>query len=330
MQPIFDPDLLQLVMPDGGERISLYMPTIPFPELGQQNRDRFIRLIQSAEDQLIQRGMLTEEAQKLLQPAKELLHKDPFWETMSYGLGALLSHGSLRVWHLPEACEELCLVGKRFYILPLLQWATERCRYYILAIGHEHVRLLKGTYSRLKEVSVANVPATVQVALSDDGTGRPRKDFSDAHDNGLEDTRKVDFVRSRDAHDQDVRRFLCEVNHAVTGVLGLRQDPLIFAGPNDLFPAYQAINTYSHLLHMHIACDPDSMAVADLHDRAVRFVEVLISDRQLSAIEKYWELPPEAQTTNRLKDILISAEAGEIETLFVTTTDAIVERFDPR
>ena len=305
MKPIYDSDLLQLVDVTDDYLVSLYMPTRTAGNEPNQNPIRFEQLLRHAEESLVAKGMPGVDAHQYLASARELLDRPLFWETLDQGLAVLLSRSRIRVWHLPDTCEELCFVGRRYYIIPLLDWASDRHRYYVLAISPTRVRFFQGTYMVLKEVNVPGLATTVEVTLSS------------RHGGASTSSKPTTAERLRD------------IDHALAGYLERRQDPLLFAGATKLFHLYQTVNSYPHLLHRHLSKNPDLLSIADLRDQVRPMINLVTRDRQQNEIERYWRLLPQGQTMNDLSAILAAADAGRIETLFIVPTARQIGKFDP-
>ena len=89
----------------------------------------------------------------------------------------LISTSGIRVWQLPFEFAELCIVGQRFYVIPLVTWYGHDALFYVLAVSQNNVRFLQGSRYRMREIKVADLPNNLVEALHYD----PREGFYQTH-----------------------------------------------------------------------------------------------------------------------------------------------------
>ena len=117
-------ELQQLADHPDDHCVSLYMPGAIGAD-SRQNPVRFKNLLRGAEQRLADQGLEATELQELFAPARELLDHPSIWHEIAHGLALLLARDGARFWKLPIACEQTCVVGRHFYLLPLLEWLPE-------------------------------------------------------------------------------------------------------------------------------------------------------------------------------------------------------------
>jgi hypothetical protein len=322
-------NLVELIAVAGQRLVSIYLPTAPSGHEMPQNRVRFKNLLKQAENSLIADGASRDNAQTLLAPSRELLEKPTFWETLSAGLAVLISASEMHVWQLPMACEVRCVVGKRYYITPLVQWLIDDAPYSVLAISQNHVRLFHGSRTRLSAVPLRGLPTSKEQALHYD----KREGFFEYHTGHASLPGKEGLVFTGQGGEGDVKKeelasFFKIVDAAVSKHLNGRTEPLIFAGVDYLFPIYRQHNHYPHLMQQHIAGNPDLLSNDELRNRAWALVETSLRERQTLELEKYWNMVHQGRVCNRLEDIIPAAQAGAVETLFINPTIHLPGSFD--
>jgi hypothetical protein len=268
--------------------------------------------------------------QKMTVSARTLLDLPDLWRELSHGLAVFVSRDSLRAWPLPFTCEEICVVGRHVYLLPLLSWETGDAPYFVLAVSQNAVRLLQGTHARLEEVTLPDLPTDLTTALHYDtrqGTlqmhsGTPRQAGKEGvvfHGQGGE----VDVAK------QELTSYFRQIDRAVADYLQLRTEPLIFAGVDYLFPIYQAVNSYSNLASTPIAGNPELLTAPEILARAWPLVEAFVRDRNRAEADKFWNSVARGRTSNRTDEILAASQAGAIETLFVAPGARLPGKFSP-
>ncbi len=329
MNTISRDDLRQLATMNGEYVVSIYMSA----NVGADNRQnpvRFNNLLRAAGQKMLDRKIGEPAVQKMTVSARTLLDQPDLWQELSHGLAVFVSRDSLRAWPLPFACEEKCVVGQHVYLLPLLSWGTNDAAYFVLAVSRNAVRLLEGTRARIQEVALPGLPANLSDALHYDvrqGTvqmhsGTPRvagKEGAVFHGQGGE----VDVAK------QELTSFFREIDRAVSDYLQLRNEPLIFAGVDYLFPIYKAVNSYPNLASTPITGNPDSLIASEIRVRAWPLVEAFVRGRNWAEAEKYWNSVAHGRTSNRTDEILAAGHAGAIETLFVAPGARQLGRFSP-
>ncbi|HTQ95831.1 MAG TPA: hypothetical protein VMH89_03445 [Candidatus Acidoferrum sp.] len=313
-----------------GRSVSIYLPTYRADVSAHDNQLRFKALLHTASQRLQETGLSEHDSGRFLESAHLLFDKLLFWQTLKRTLVVFVSEHDFRVFHLPLECEELCIVGNRFHIAPLLQMLNEDAPYYLLAVSQNHVRLLRGARENIKEVHVPELPSNRQVSLNYD----PREGFYQTHSGEPKLRGKEGVVFTGQGGEADVAKdeisaYFRLIDAAVSNYLREQTEPLIFVGVDYLFPLYHRHNHYPFLASAHIAGNPELFSVAELRERAWPIMESLIRERQETAIGRYWELIGQGRSSNRMERILDAAENGMVETLFICPTVRRWGTFDP-
>jgi hypothetical protein len=323
-------DLIELVSARGDRFVSIYLPTFPSGKQSEQNPIRFKNLLRAAEQSLNEKGMNATDAHALLDPASDLLNRPEFWRSLDRGLAVLVSRDGMRVWNAPFEFQEQCVVGKRFHITPVIEWAAADHSYYVLAISQNRVRLLHGTRDALEEVEVPGLPANRSQALAFDEpesgfqthTGRPEI-------RGKEGAVFTGQGGAPDAAKNEIVSFFREVDRALAAVVDLKTSCLIFAGVDYLFPIYRRANSHPKLLPGHLSGNPDLLPLAELKQRAWSLLQPSLDNLPDSRIAKYWDLAARSRTSNQVEEIIPAAQAGAVEVLFLDPAVHRLGTFNP-
>jgi Bacterial archaeo-eukaryotic release factor family 7 len=317
MRPISRAELAELVEPSSGYVASIYMPGYAGAE-SRQNPVRFKNLLTLAEEKLLGKGVRWPDAEALLAPARELLDEPTLWNQIGTGLAVFIDSGGARVWQLPFAAEERCVISNETYVIPLLIWLSSEASYYVLAVSQNDVRVLRGTHSEIEELEVPGLPRNRYDALRlDDPEPTQQAYVSRSQVPGKGDLMFHGHGGAPDAAKVELEAFLRDVDRTLSDVLRQETQPLVFAGVDYLFPIYQQVNTYAHLLPTPIAGNPELLSPADLREKAWPLVEPLLAARREKALEKYGNLIPQGRALNHLEGVLVAAHAGAVETLFI-------------
>jgi hypothetical protein len=178
--------------------------------------------------------------------------------------------------------------------------------------------MFHGTRYQIDQREIAGLPASLRAALHYD----PREGMYQTHSAGAQLPGKEGLVfhgqgGEVDAAKVELTAFFREIDRALAGELRMQTDPLVFAGVDYLFPNYQEVNSYPHLLPKHISGNPELWNAADIRERAWPIVESTLRARREVELAKYGRRVAQGRTANRLDEILVAAHAGAVETLFI-------------
>jgi hypothetical protein len=236
----------------------------------------------------------------------------------------------MQVFRLTRPCGELAIVGRRFYIVPMLAAAHGNTPYFVLAVSQNRVRLFRGSEGGLVEETVAGLPENLVDAL---GYDEPEGMYQ-VHDGQPRFAGKEGLVfhgqgGAVDVAKQEAESFFRSIDRAVTRHLADGRDPLVFAGVDYLFPIYRNVNGYSQLSASHISGNPDELPLAELHARAQTIIGDVAHQRYEAVAARYWNSVAHGRTLNRMEAIVAAAYAGQVDVLFVDPTVVRLGTFDP-
>jgi len=283
---------------------------------------------------LLAGGLRPQQAQELLAPVQQLLADYDFWQHQSAGLALFVAPTMFRLYRLPLAFEELVVVAQRFHIKPLLQLLSSDGLFYVLALSQNQVRLLECTRYSVMEVDLPHVPQSRNEALKYDVVERqlqfhtrtqpfaaPGMGQRDAmfhgHGVGIDDTkdRIVEFFR--------------QVDHGLSEVLEHKQAPLVLAGVEYLLPLYKEVTTYTYVVQSSVTGNPEGLRAEMLQERAWTLVEPLFRKDLEDAVARYRRYAGTGLALSDLKEVILAAYHGRVETLFVACNMQQWGTFDP-
>lgn len=304
--------------------LSLLMPAHRAGRDTQQDPIRFRNLLQLAEEQLIAYGQRPVKARAMLDPARRLLDDPAFWRHQSDGLALFMSEQTFRSYRLPLPFAESVFVSNRFQVKPLLPLFTGDGHYYILALSLKQVRLLEATRHGIDDVDLGDVAGVFR--MEDDErylrhyavTGGTGQHAVVVHGQGGPD----------EEHKGRSERFFREVDAAVRDLLVTDEAPLILAGVGYLHPLYRTANTYPHLHPEGIFGSPEELRSEELHRQAWRIIEPTFLQARERAAAAYRELKGTGRTCNDVVECVPAAYRGQVDVLFVSTSDHRWGSFD--
>lgn len=277
--------------------------------------------------------MRTPEARRRLEPARELLDDDPFWETVRDGLAIYLSPSMFRAYSVSSPLREFLEVGDRFHLKPLLPVLRGEGRFFLLALSQHRLALYEGTRESLVEVVVPKLPKDIASALHVDRFPPERHlEFRSQAPKG--GRRQAAMWHGHAGEKEDITRFLLDFFHPVDRAVSahLRGDrtPLLLAAVDYLHPLYAQVNTYPHLLSDGVRGNPDGFNLEDLHRRAWSVVESSLARELEKALAEYQDVAGGPRSSQEMSTIVVGACFGRIARLFVAQDVELWGRFDPQ
>jgi hypothetical protein len=320
--------LKELIERQKGVCVSLYMPTHRTAAETQQDQIRFKNLLGEAEKAL---SDAYPEEQELLQPARNLLEDNPFWQHQGDGLAVFLSSGEFQYFRLPISLEELVVVGERWHLKPLISLLSGDGRFYVLALSQGEVRLFQCTRHSVGEIALEGIPGSMAEALKYDDPER-QVQFRTPAPTG-KGKRAAIFhghgVGTDDSKD-NILRYFRQIDKGLRALLGEERAPLVLAGVGYLFPIYREANAYPNLLEKGITGNPEGLKERELHGQAWNIVEPHFQKEEKEAAERYRQLANTDRASSDLKAIVPAAYYGKVVVLFVAAGIQQWGTFEPQ
>jgi hypothetical protein len=327
-------DLETLATERDGPKVSIYLPTHRTVPDVEQDRIRLKNLVGEAEDRMEQAGHRRDAIKPVISPLRKLVDSDFFWTSRSDGLAAFSDAETTRTFKLPTAFEPVSAVSPRFLLKPLIGFLATDCRYFVLALSRNSVRLFQASKLSVSEVDLESAPSSLAEALRFDdpesqlqfhtGTtqradGPDRRAMFHGHGVGTDD------------EESDTIRFLTKVDRGLRDVLANERVPLVLAGVKDLLAAYRSVATYQHLVERGAEGNPDRMSGKKLHEATWGIVEPIFKEGLRVSYEEYKALAGEGSdlVVDKLRDVVASAHEGRVKTLFVAKEEHAWGTFDP-
>ena len=321
-------DIEPLLRTSGGPCVSIFLPTFRAGGERQQNPIRLKNVVRSVAERLEEDwGMRSPDADKLLDPLKQLIDDNSFWLHQSDGLVLFRSADTFKSFQLPVQLNELAVVEKRFHLKPLLPLLSGDGdgHFYILSLSRKNIRLLSASRFRVDEIDLEaqGVPTSFEEALGkleliqmQAGTSSktphrfsmgPRGGpiFS-AHATGEENL------------EADLRNYFERFDDALARIDIDRKAPVVLAGVEYLLPIYRdAATTFQNICDDALRGNMEVERAEDLHAAAWEIVEPHFLQERHKAAERFGNLTGSGRSSTDLNEILPAAHDGRVESLFV-------------
>jgi hypothetical protein len=251
-------DLQRLVEMNGKWHVSIYTPMHRVGNEQQQDPIRLKNLMAQAEKKLLEYEVRKPDVEELLRPAEDLLVRRDFWQHPGDGLAIFLSGDASRIYRLPETFDEAVVVGKSFYVEPLLPLINGNGSFYILAISLNQNRLFQASKDEIQEVELKNMPANMAEALQIEDLEKHLGFQTSTDRGGTGRERPAIFYGQGEENDkkEKIWRYFQEVDKGIASTLADESRPMVVAAVDYLIPIYQQANTYRNLLSEGVAGAP--------------------------------------------------------------------------
>jgi hypothetical protein len=288
-------------------------------------------LLDDAEERLVQEGIRSSDAQELLEPARDLLKTGALFESRTEGLAMFISPLFFRHYRVPLAPEEMVMIGKRFWVGPLLPLLAEaeQGTFFILALSLNEIRLFRATHHTVREIELPkDMPESLGKAMKYDDfemqhglySGTPGWSGGVPGAGGEAGKAGAVFYGQgvgSDLKKDNILRYFQQVDRGVQAVLRGERAPLVLAGVDYLLPIYEEVSSYPHLFEQGIEGNPDDMRPEQLRDGAWSILQPLFDKAQYEALEQYKDLAGTGRSCTDIKDLVQAAYNGQVDTLFI-------------
>lgn len=328
-------DFRRLSSPQTGWCVSLYLPTHVGGVVGEEDAPRLGRLLDRAQEQLVDHGMRTPEARGMLAAARNLPTTVGFWKRRQRSLAMFVGDNGFRAFRLPLDLREELTVGHKFRVKPLVSLLSGEDAFYVLALSQKHVRLVAATRYSAEEIAVPGLDQSLRDALGEETADRGEQVHSGANlTAGMGTSRKQAGVfhghgGHRETAKDDVTRFFRTVDEKLHNTLRDQHAPLVLAAVDYLLPLFRDVCTYPHLLADGVAGNCDLASAAELRDRAWPVVEPTLRQSRATMEMRYREAGGARRfAVSELSGVLAAAAVGRIAALFVDPRHEVRGAFD--
>lgn len=315
-----EPQVLQALLKERAKVcVSFYMPIFRWGREVQQNEIRFRNLVKDAEKLLDNDPVATPHDKKIIVQKLEAFLADDTqaaWQHPPAGLALFVTPDSLISHTMGRAVQEQVHVGERFYLRPLLPALHGDGQFVLLAVSQKQVRLFEGNNEGLEERFPDDLPTNLKDALNID-------DYIESIQNFSYSTVNSDYgmFHGQGAGNDDQKANLLQffhrldepLNHYMEG----RDDPLLFAGVEYLYPIFKEATSYPHLLPDSVHGNFDDVPGKKLHAAAREIVERHFRQVTEKALGMYEDAFGQDRATADLETILKAAQIGAVENLLI-------------
>lgn len=303
---------------------SIYIPT----HKNGENKDSMIRLknqVSKIEDELIELGVKQKDIFNYIDPINKLLQDTTFWRHLSDSLAIFKSKDTFIYRTLPIDTNDFSMVSNRFYLLPLLSIFNKDDKFYILQLSLKKNRLFEANQYELKEIPTEDhMPQSLKDAVGWDvkqktlqyRSGQTRAGHGLYHGQG----------EGKEDKEKEALKYLYMVDHGLNELIDDKSTPLIIAAVENLCSHFKQVSSYNNIYDKCVHGNHDNGDMDKLHHQACELLQSYFERIKNENKEKYAET--NLRITSDLNELLIAANGGRIDTLFVGKNEHIWGSFD--
>lgn len=256
----------------------------------------------------------TETITKLLAPVENYLDSKEFVRETNGTLAIFSSAKLFETVILPEDISSAFYIDDCFYLLPLLDFASNNNTFQILALGKNHVRLFEGNRYGLEEIELhSSIPTTMKEALGYDLTD------NHLHASAGGSAAIHGYMEITDERDTDNTRFFRIIDQEINERYSKKQKlPLLLAALPENHSLFQSISKNECLQQHFISLNADRVDKAQMHSRALELLDQEKSEAIAKQLARYASAKAEQLATDDVADIARHAMDSRIERLFLS------------
>ncbi|MBE7638719.1 hypothetical protein GUB10_00090 [Salegentibacter sp. BLCTC] len=322
MSLINEKDLEQLTNVKDTTCVSIFIPTQRAGKevLEEKNKTHLKSLWEEVATKLKEKAVPEGKIEKIGEPIKALLNEKSFWRHQSDGLAIFAAEDFFEKYTLPVNFDAHTYISEEFYIKPLVPMFNEDSRFYVLALQLEDVALYEATRYSIGKVVVDDlVPSKLEERVGFDYKQK-HLDFKTQNSGGENTIFHGHGGTSDEVRKEEINKYFRAIDKGLETVLNSESVPLVVATQDYLFPIYEKVNTYKHLIKTVIPGNPSESDMLGLHEKAVQVLEPELEKIKKERIKKFNELN---NTGASVTDILPAIQQGKVDSLFLENRSEI-------
>lgn len=313
----------ELLATRAGIHLAIALPTERAGAAAAANAVRLAALAQQAGIELERAGADAAERAELLAPVHSLVADAEFWARPEDGLALFVAPAFFRAVRLPYRVRARVTAGARFPLRPLLPLADRDRRFYVLALAEHDVRLIEVEGASTRRLSAPGLPVRIERLL-----GFSRETSLQAHSSGRRSVVHHGSGEASARHKSDLRRFAAAVSEHAAAAIEDPRAPVVLAAVEALHRTVHEHWPDERLIEDGIAGSPDGVSDEELAARARLLVGRAREARRLERARRFSELAGSGRVTDEPQSVLLAAEQGRVERLFLSEEAELWGSFD--
>jgi hypothetical protein len=322
LSPVLDGQVLKALLAEADPAVTIMLSIAPAGDDPHVPATELRRLIDQAAAVLDRRGVDRVRRDAIVARARDLAGGIGFAQHRDPGIALFLTDSGGHVVSLPERPPEAAVVvGRHFYLKPLLPMLARDRRFNVLALSAAKARLLRATPYAWEELPLDALPPEVEataIAMEDEARSRGET---------------VNAASQEELRRSLVTEQLRTIAYAVRKQLADDEAPIVLAAEPQAAGHFRKLAGphLGQLQEAELHLNPFALSDANLHARAVEVMRPLIDSELDAALDRIEARLGTAEPTVaiRLEEILAAAHEGRVDTVIVAENETLWGHFDP-
>lgn len=314
--------------------ISIFLKTHQGGNAVNEQHDlvNFKNQLQEINRKLGESGKDSNEIQKLLAPAYDLLRNSDFWTNQSPGLAVFISEEYCKYIKMPvaPATEEL-VIEPTFYITPLVPIITREEYFYILVISKQCAKVFKADFWGIQPVPL-DLPQSIEevkrLSSLDATTFRSGETGSRGPTYSQEGSYHGIGGGNPSDKDNALVYFEAVDDELWDQLLNKENAPVLLAGVEYVLPIYRSASDYKNIWPEVLTGNRERQEMSSLYADAMEVMKPYFDQRLNKALETYGNNLGTGLSTDTVAEIIPAAYYAKIDTLFVCKGAHLYGAFD--
>ena len=323
MNKVTTDKIQELIDYDGGEVISIYIPTHRHssPPHMQEDQTRFKNNLKQAVDDWSRRGNDVKLIAGSVESLESLADDLSFWQNTTESLAIFINSDEFILFHLPIECEEQVWIADKYNVVPLLAVDNLNADYYVLALAMHQPKLLKGDLYGLSELDLA-LPKSPEDALNIDELHANSK-TSRSHQGGGASSPHGEGDSSEAGNQERIQYFRLIEEAILTSDDYSVQAPILLTGTDGEVGDFRAGTRLQGLIQgWYIAGNHTETSTQDLHKLAKKLIHsACVEPEWTEMLEQLGNMSGTGKSSININEITEAAELGRVESLIVPIFD---------
>ncbi|MDQ3008910.1 MAG: hypothetical protein M3Q81_04940 [bacterium] len=325
MDKITATDLKKLSEQVGSHLVSVYFPT---DSVGLESPKRSAKW-KNIEREVVSKLEAADVPKSVVTQIKEQFQvvqsTDEMWLVEQKAIAIFISPSFSACYRLPITVKKVIDVGTHFHLKPLIKLATEERDFYLLALAQKSITIYHGDRYALKEVSVPDMPDTIEAVVGTENTGSNVQFHTSTA--GPQGGNRPAMYHGSSSWKDDLHRykekFLQQVGSAIEKYLRTQHAPLILSGVERMLTTYKDVNTYKYFVpEVFLSEKTDVMPLTEIHEAAFEALGPYFLERAVAKVSEVVESGSDEKFSTQIDEILRQASMGKVDTL-VVAEDAV-------
>lgn len=299
----FPPTILET---DSEFCISIYMPTHRTAPDNRQDLIRFKNIVNKID--------AMDKYDKQVKILREIQADSQFWIYNLDGLIILMDQDDVNIYRLPRSVDERVVVGKRFYLKPLIRNFQSDDRYHALALSKDSFRLFTGNRYGFKEIELDEEESILDNVLGKVHEGRSLNVVSQG---GAYGNFHGHGARSEEVK-VDTKRFFNHADNYISENFSLKDKiPLILIGLPENQATFRDNSQNDYLLDKGIDRSIEGIKAEELNGFVWKVLEPVYIEKTNKLVKRYHEGLNNDTSTHTLHDILKAIIQERVQILVI-------------